>query len=334
MRDQLTGLKTAPAGKETVVSRGHSQGLDVVEHQRADTCEQSLLALQGMAPVCLQARDRPRGRRVQHGQPDHDQRQQRLVDKYHRQEQDAHRHFDDEREKMLRQARGDPVDGQHARAQFAGDSMVEEFHRQTQQLRHVAIAGDYGYPNREALQTTLLEPGEAADQYRRRDHGPGDRTRPGVATHQHAIDEDGQQRGDSEGQQGEPQPTDDGISERGPATPQPSRKSAQDVGALTPSCERGPRRELQSNTGVALAEFVGGESAAAKSRIVDIVPLAIEAFDDDEVVELPEQDERERIFFQILPCQGIAGAFKAIVPGGTHDAGGGSAVAADSAPGP
>ena len=59
--------------------------------------------------------------------------------------------------------------------------------------------------------------------------------------------------------------------------------------------------------------------------------FSIKAFQDEEVVELPEQNKRKRHIPELVDVDAPALALKPIGPGGPCDAGGGGSVPADLA---
>ena len=60
---------------------------------------------------------------------------------------------------------------------------------------------------------------------------------------------------------------------------------------LAARTEIGSRLESQRNSAVALDEFFAGKLASARGRVIEIKVAAVEPFENDEVAELPEQDQ-------------------------------------------
>ena len=330
-RDQLAGLMAAPAGKEAIVRSGHPQGIGLVHHQRADTHEQTLLASQSVALVDTNARDQAQKRRVRQRQPQHDQRQLPLVGQHDGQKHRAHHDIDEQRQEMLGQALGNLVDGEDTAGQLADKAMVEEVHWQTQQSRHVAIPGGHRNLDSQTLQTPPLEPGQAIDQDCGGHHDTGHEPAPGFVLQQDTIHEDDEQRRCHKGQHGQRQPASDRIGQRATAAAEPSRDPVKNGGSRAARLECRTAFELQRNPRKATAELGGRERAAARRRIVEKEARAVEAFEDEKVVELPEQDERERHLLEHVQRYRAAGALEAVVLGGARDAGGAGAVPADLA---
>lgn len=160
---------------------------------------------------------------------------------------------------------------------------------------------------------------------------PATRPPPRLVLHQHPIHEYGEQCRSHQGQQGQHQPAGERIGQRAPGVAEPVRDTAQDAGACAAALECGATFEAQRDSREALAELVRREGAAARRRVVEKEAVTVEAFQDEEVIELPEQDERKRQGLELIHLHGAAGAFEAIVPGGARDAGGAGAVAADLA---
>ena len=133
-RPEFARLVCAPAGEQTVLGCRHAQRVQLVQHQRADADEQSLLAPQGAGRVGSDPRDQAQKEHVQQGQTEHDQAERGVVRHHEGEEHDAHAAVDQRAEKPLGQAGGDPVDGTDARRQLTGQPVAEVVHRESQQF--------------------------------------------------------------------------------------------------------------------------------------------------------------------------------------------------------
>ena len=91
-------------------------------------------------------------------------------------------------------------------------------------------------------------------------------------------------------------------------------------GPFTAGLEVGSRLESERDATVAPDELLGGKLAPSRGRIIEIEVAAVEPLDDEEMAELPEYDQRQRQFFQLIGAQTESAGFETIVSRGAHDA--------------
>ena len=80
------------------------------------------------------------------------------------------------------------------------------------------------------------------------------------------------------------------------------RDTLQEVGPNASALKFRPGIELQCNPGKTRFELFRGELAAPRGRVVEIEGFSIIAFQDEKVVELPEQNKRKRQILELANC--------------------------------
>jgi hypothetical protein len=115
--------------------------------------------------------------------------------------------------------------------------------------------------------------------------------------------------------------------------PQPRRHAAQDGGAGATALEAGQGPEGQGDAGEAAVELIRRDAAGAAGGVVDpgIAAGRVGAFQYDEMIEVPEDDQREGAAVQIRHLQPVALGGDAVAARGAQDAGGLGAIAGDAA---
>ena len=83
---------------------------------------------------------------------------------------------------------------------------------------------------------------------------------------------------------------------------------------------------MQCNAGEALGEFLHGQLAATRRRVVQEHPIAVETFQDQEMVPFPEEDLWKRHAHEVLCVHATADALDPIVSGSTREARGRRAI--------
>ena len=106
----------------------------MAQHLHADADQQSLFAPHRLAANFPEPVEVVGQRAVQKGQQHHRQREPYIVGQQGDEQNRAHRHVDQEHEKLLRQVLRDPVDGRDPVGQVADQPVFEKLHRQPQQF--------------------------------------------------------------------------------------------------------------------------------------------------------------------------------------------------------
>ena len=173
----------------------------------------------------------------------------------------------------------------------------------------------------------MLEQGE--DVYE--DTGPEQgrhQSGPGSVPCHDIVDEDTERRGNHQGQQRQHEPAGDHAGEQLPGPAEQGAQLPEQIGPLATGLKIVAALESQRNAAIALFERFGGNPAPPRGRVVQIVVTAVVSFEDEEVAELPEQNQGQRQQAQLIRAYAEPVAFEPVVSGGAQDAGGAAAVPA------
>ena len=212
--------------------------------------------------------------------------------------------------------------------------MAEVFDRQLHQPRYATVSEDDRHADREAPQEPPLQPGDAVHQTPRSGHRPRKQESPGLVFAHDAVDEQRGRERHRQRQHGQQHPARDGMRQPARSAAQPLRETLPQVGRGASGPELRAALELQGNPRESGLELLGGELATARRRIVQIEPLPVESLQDQEVVEFPEQNHRQRHLPEPLHLHAPAGALEAVVLGRPLQPGGGGSVPPDFAGAP
>ena len=332
-RVQLARLLAAPARVEPVVRARHAQVVPMTQHLHADADQQALLAphrLDANGPGGVEEMGE---HAVQNAEQEHDQRERDVVRQQRGEQHRAHRHVDDEHEKLVRQVLRDPVDGRDPIGQVADQPVGKELHRQPQQPRQTLVVADDRDANRKPLQEAVPEQGQEIHEDAAAEQGRHQRA-PTPPVFQNVVHEDAQGYGNDERQQGQHERAGDRPRQHAPFAGEQGAQLRQQAGPLAAGPEAVAALESQRNSAVAPGELRGGNPAAPRGRVVQIDEVALEPFDDEEMAELPEHDQRQLQPVEQLGPDAQSAGLEAVVPGGAHDARGAAAVPAHLAPFP
>ena len=305
---------------------------DAPQAVHADALELALLALQ--APVVADAGpgDQAHHRRTDHAQAGNDGGQGGVVEEHGREEDGAGDQLYGDSDELGGRHHADLVDQLDAGGQIAGEALAEEAHLKAQQAPDEAVGVVHRQPDRQQPETALPEPGEQVHQSAR-SRQPGDYGR-GPASFlsaQHLVHEEAQQQGQGEEGYRQQQPAAQ-REEQGPGDlPQPRPETGQHAGPGAAPAEARAAPEAQDDAGEPLIELLAVDQAVAVGRVVHQVARPAEALQHEEVVELPEDDERPLYVPQLLGLLAPSLGLEPVLPGGAADVGGVAAVAVDCA---
>ena len=175
-----------------------------------------------------------------------------------------------------------------------------------------------GQPDFQASQVDLLETRGRQPHQGRRGHGEQERPEPvkwpstrmpSMKTRWRAA---AARLGIDQGQAGE-----DHEDQGDPGSREPAYQAAEGAGTAATLRELGPELERECDLAVTFAEFVEAHCPTSAGRVVEVRPPTIEPLDDEEVIQLPEDDEwrpaidepfggfPEGLDFQSVPLGGI-----------------------------
>ena len=111
-----------------------------------------------------------------------------------------------------------------------------------------------------------------------------------------------------------------------PASRAPSCRNRS--GRSPPGLKSGAALEAKRDAAEVLVELFGGNPAPPGGGVVEMEMAAVESVEDDEVAELPEQDQGQPQLLQLIGAHAEPAAFEAVVSRGAQDARGAAAVPA------
>ena len=155
-----------------------------------------------------------------------------------------------------------------------------------------------------------------------------------VLPDQHIVDEHLDHRRNGHARNDQRQRRERGEDERAPHPAETDPEAPQHTRRLAAAAKFGARLERQTHAGEAFFELLRRKPAGSFARVVDVDPGAFDPFQDNEMVELPEDDHRERKIEEMLSLAPEASGREAKFPRRTHHVGGVAAVAGDPAPHP
>ena len=299
----------------------------MTQHLHTDADQHSLLTPHRMASIGAQRLDEIRQHSVDDGQGQHGQRNPDIVGQHRRQKHRAHRHVDNEHQELAGQVLGDPVDGGDPVGQVADQPVLEELHRQAQQPRQAAVEADHRDADRQTVQETVLEQGKDVNQDAGAKKGRH-QSPPGPVVCQNVVHENTDACGNDQGQQRQHQSAGNRPGNHAPRARAPGGQLPQQAWSLAARAEIRRTLESQGNVAVALVELFGGNRAAPGSGIVEVEIVSVEPFKNEEMVKLPEQDQRQLHLLERRAGQAQSAALETVVLGGAQDACGAGAVAA------
>ena len=264
---------------------------------------------------------------MQNGQQQHNQREPKIIDQHCGKQHRTHRHFDNQDEKPVRQILRDSVDGRDTIGQIAYQPVFEKLDRQPQQPRHAAIVADHRNPDCEPLQEPVLE--QRQDIYQDAAANQGcHQSAPGPVVLQDIVHKDAERRGRDKRQQCQHECAGDHPGKHIPGPGEQGVQLPEKPGPFAARAEIRAALEAQRNSAVAPVELLGGKPAPARGRVIEVEIGAVGPFEDNEMAELPEQDQRQLQLLQLGGAQAEPAAFEAVVPGGAQYAGRAAAVPA------
>ena len=298
----------------------------MTQHLHADADQQSLLPPHRVAPhgpMRVQDVDR---HCVQERQQQHHQRQQDIVDEHRHEQHRAHRHVDEEHEKLVRQVLRDPVDGRDPIRQVPHQPVVEEVHRQPEHPGKASVVADHRDPDCEPRQEPVLEQGQDVHQEpapeQCRHESP-----PKPMAHENVVHEHAESCGNDQGKQRQHQRTGNRPGKGAPCSGQQAAQLLVEPRRFAAGLETRSALESQGDSAVALAELLRGEPSPPRRRVIEVEPATVDPFDHHEVAELPEHDQGQGQLVELSGAHAESTALEAVVPGCTQDARRAAAVA-------
>ena len=332
---EFPGLMPRPTGKEVILAGGGLQHVNLGEARHADAHEHALLTPQPTVFVHPHPRQHAHQHSAENGQNDDHPRQQRVVRQHEAEKGEARQQLDEDADQVARHHLGDRIQQVQTGRQIPREALREEPHGQLQQPRHEALGVVDGEADREPPETAFAQPSEPVKQGRRTHQGRDDGTAPGrLAPGEHEIDEQAHQEGHRQSRHRQQQTAPDRERQRLFDVAQPRHDPVQEAGAHTARLEVRPRLEGEGDAGERLVELLRADAAMAIAGVVDEEPSAPEAFQHHEVVELPEQDHRQRQGAQLMRVSPPPLRLQAIATGGPKHVRGVAAIPTHRAPFP
>ena len=203
--------------------------------------------------------------------------------------------LDEDADEVLRRDVRDRIEKLDPGGQIAGETVREEPHGKPEQPGHEAFGVVDGQAHGEPPETALLEPGEEVEQARRGEEDAGPAPPPQAGSRPESTKSTNRPRRNGRARAGRarssPQPI---ANASGPLTSRShGRTRYRRPGRIPPGWKWGPRPERQGHPGERLVELLLADRPVAIGRVVDQETSLVEPFENDEVVELPEQDHRQ-----------------------------------------
>ncbi len=288
-------LQAQPLHEEGALLSAGLDALDVGESPRGHAGELSRLHRQQPrdalgAPVDLAQRGELEGEAR-----DDDRGEPGIEAQHQREEEDG----GDEVQHEVREVGGDRLRELlvqlHARGDLARRALDVEVHRQRERVREEALRGGEGCAREGGGEHLRLHPRKEPARDRR-DEEPREQRlgHPGQPRRQHLVDEAAHEPGECQPRRHEYQAEHDGDRDRAPQAGHVPRERAQHRGRLAAGREFRPALEREHHAGESLVELRGIDPAPAHGRVVQVRAAVAEALEDDEVVEVPEEDGRQR----------------------------------------
>ena len=220
------------------------------------------------------------------------------------------------------------------RHQVTREPLEEEPDRQAQHVSHESRRHRQRQLRRESDQRHLLKPREArlSDGGRHQPQGERD-DEAALALTEHEVDEDLQEGRDDQSRNGQREAGHDAKRERcrrGDAG-KPRREGAHEPRPASSGLELGARGELEHHAGERAIELLPRDAARAIGRVVHPHTARPGALDDEEVIEVPEHDRRQRAIAQATQLRPHPRGRQAVAARRFEDVGGLGTVAGDAA---
>ena len=314
-RDEGLGVQPGPPGEKVALGAVRLQRLDHADavHRRAG--EDAFFLEQAAIAVLAGPRHHTQGRNVECRHDESDEREHRVVGQHDRRV-DGHRQRVDRvggelARDHLRYAvvRGDPV------GDVAGETLAEKRHRQGDHVPEEARTRHQRELGLHAGDADLLQPGEHALRDRRHAEADQQRRHERIAAgDQDIVHEHLGKGGDRQPRNDEQQSRRDDEEKRRPRLAEAREQARQNVRTAAAAAEFRAGLERQADAGETLVELLERQFAPALSRVVDVHRPPGDAFENDEVVEIPEDDHREGEVEQVRRLAPVALRGKAVFP--------------------
>ena len=219
-----------------------------------------------------------------------------------------------------------------AGGEIAAVAVGEESHPQAEQPPDEAVRVVHGEPHRQESEAALPQPGQQVHQAAGQGHSARQRGSPlGLPSAQDMVDEHAQQeRQDGDGERHQ-QPAEQRERQRSGLVRKPGPQPAEDAGAGSAGTEVRSDLEAERDAGEPLVELLRGQRPVAVGRIVHQVVAAPHPLQHQEVIELPEDDQRHRHVVKLFRFPAPALGFQSVAARGARDVGGVAAVPVDGA---
>ena len=297
--ERLLGLNrirvlAGPPREERVLRAVRLQGFDHVQTVDRRGGHLGLLLEQAAAVVLARPRGRPQRHHVERDHPEHRKRQGRIVGEHDPAVGDHGEQVDRADRQLARDHLRHLVVRPHPGGDVPGVALVEEGHRQGEEVQEESRGGDDGELGLHARQAHVLEPGEPRLQARGEPHADHQRNHQRVAARdQHVVHEDLEKRrqGDAGNDQRQRRQYDE--EKRRVRIAQPGEQATQHARRPAALEKPGTGLKEEADLGVVGVELVPGERTRPLGRVVDVDTVATESLEHYEVVEIPEHDHRE-----------------------------------------
>jgi len=301
LRVQRVGMHAGPAGEEVAFGSVRLQRLDHLNALDGHAGQLSLFLEQAAAGVVPGAGGDLQHHEIARHDGRGDQRQRYVVGQHHRRVEPHRQRVDRVHGQLVRQEPGDAVVRRHPADEVSRVALAEERHRQADQVPEEAGCRDDGELGLHPGQEGALQPDQRALQDGREHQPSQQRVHPvRVSGYQHVVDEHLDHRrhgetGDEQGQRGQ-----GAEGERAPGAAEARAEAPQDARLRAGAAEVRASPEGEADARVAFFELLQGQAARSVARVVDVEALAPDPLEHDEMIEVPEEDHRERELEQIL----------------------------------
>ena len=314
------GQQAGPAAEEVRLGARGLQRLD--RHQADDrgALDVRLLPQQPVVELAGATVDQEERDEVDRSQADADQRQHGVEVEHQRAEEHDREHRQHSAGDQVRHDLGQLLVQSDPHRHVAGGPLGEEVHRQPQHVRDELAGHLQGQHRLQPGEVVPLHPGETGQQHGSDRQGDQQRRHDVRAmADQEVVDEHLGQGGHGEARDDQGQAGDHQVQQRRAHRAGPAAESADRAGRAAAGGEVRAWLEAHHHTGERSVELRGARVPAATFGVVQVGTGVVEAVDDQEVVEVPEGDQRERKLTESLGLLAEAAGDQSVRPGRFHD---------------
>ena len=325
-------MHAGPAVEELSLGAAGLQRLDHVHAVDGSAGHLALLLEQAAAAVLPGAGYEPQRQQVDGDHGDRDQRQGRIVGEHDGGVDQHGEHVDRVGGELAGDQRRDLVVGGDPVGDVAGETLAEEGHRQGHDVAEEARGRDQGELRLHPGKAVLLQPGERALHDGGGPEADQERQEQGLAARdEHVVHEHLGDRGDGEAGDHQDQGRRNDVEQCRARVAEAGEQAARDARRGAAPAEIRAGGEGQAYPREPLVELLHGKAPRPFRRVVDVDGLALDSLQDDEMVEVPEDDHREREVEQAARVAPVALRGEAVLACGPQYAGRLAAVARHAA---